>query len=495
MSNQYLDFEDQPTNEEPEFSETLIEEENLDFSEEDLATLARRSSGYGSNTTDFGDSLNNSAFSQSETEEEAQKNDDATNTFSEEIEPKKKSLRKPHIKIIAGIFITSLLAIGLIFFRGSWLKLMSLRGKEEAIPEAIDGNKDKQTIDELRAELALVEQDRIPIDFPAPDPKPIPQPEGPVERAARKPRPKPKPQPKPQPVAKAPPIDPYEQWDLLSKLGTQGDSAIASEFKSEAEDIASKDGEEETDVASNNSDREKDNSLRGQNQEEIIEVANNQGRLGQTALNKKKSSSALSAQARRLILGGYGVDSSNIPAPQQDQELEIASTAQGVLQSTLAWTEDTPPEEARAYVQLEEPIKYSNGSIAIPADASILVELASWDKGFASLDAIAITYKEDGEIRQKELPRGTLLIRSEDNQPLAFKTKKSGGSGVGNFVGGLASESARSLPVPRQVTTPVARVIRTATRRERGNDLYSLKAKTPVAIYVNNSINLASLKK
>ena len=144
---------------------------------------------------------------------------------------------------------------------------------------------------------------------------------------------------------------------------------------------------------------------------------------------------------------------------------------------------------------MKEPIKYSNGSIAIPADASILVELASWDKGFASLDAIAISYEEDGAIIQKELPKDTLLIRSEDNQPLAFKTKKAGGSGITNFVGGLASETARTLPAPRQVTSPVSRGIRTATRRGRGNnDLFSLKAKTSVAIYVNNSINLASLK-
>ena len=213
--NNYLHFEE-PEKIESESSDNNLIDNNdndeIDFSPEDFANLARRASGH--NVDDR------------EAEDKSEKLlAEAENLHSlVEEKPKKIRLSSPYLKIAIGILLTSIVVVGLLFLRGSWLRIMNLSRNRDTPEKKSQVDRDRQTIDNLKAELALIEQSKKPIKpKPAPAPKPKPEPE---------PEPKPEPTPAPKPTAKhepepePEPIDPYEQWELLSQLGTLGNSDL-----------------------------------------------------------------------------------------------------------------------------------------------------------------------------------------------------------------------------------------------------------------------------
>ena len=166
--NNYLHFEDP---EEIESSETLTindtDADNIEeLSPEDFANLARQASGY---SADFNNSIRDSQGNEIGSQHKS-KEEENNNSLSDE-ESAKVGLRGPYIKIIVGILLTSTVVIGLIFLRGGWLKIMNLSQNQNTTEEKSKVDPDKQQIDKLKAELALVEQSKKTIK-PEPEPKP-----------------------------------------------------------------------------------------------------------------------------------------------------------------------------------------------------------------------------------------------------------------------------------------------------------------------------------
>ncbi|MDJ0596390.1 MAG: hypothetical protein QNJ72_41515 [Pleurocapsa sp. MO_226.B13] len=204
----------------------------------------------------------------------------------------------------------------------------------------------------------------------------------------------------------------------------------------------------------------------------------------------------VSAQIRRFP----SIKTTNRLRELQQKQIPLATTIEGTITTPIIWTDNSQPNATRATIILNEPLLYSDGSIALPENSSLIVEVSDWDNaGFVTLNAVAIVYENSrGEFTQSTIPEGTLLIRNEDNHPLAFKTEESNGGN--SIIGVIADEvvqtGARNLSLPGGLDSAVSRSSRTirdnsrSSRRSNTGAVYSVEEETTVSIYVNSFLSI-----
>ncbi|MCC0175847.1 hypothetical protein I4641_02475 [Waterburya agarophytonicola K14] len=181
----------------------------------------------------------------------------------------------------------------------------------------------------------------------------------------------------------------------------------------------------------------------------------------------------------------------------RQKQIPIATTISGTITTPIIWTDNSRPSTTRATIILNKPLLYSDGNIALPEDSSLIVEVSDWDDaGFVTLNAIAILYKDSqGKFTQQGIPQGSLLIRNEDNQPLAFKTEESNGGN--SLISGILNEAvqtgAGNLSLPGGLGSVVSRTLRDNSKRSRRANrdaVYSVEEETTVSIYVNSFFSI-----
>ena len=524
-------------------------EDDITLSPEDFAKLARKASGYTESSNSNNLDIENEPHLQSVSKEEEKKNIDS---FANE-EERKIIFKSPYLKIIVGLLLTSSVIAIFIFFRSSYSRITTLsQNKDVNVKEdryAVDP-KSKENED-LRAQLASIEQNRENIT-PKPELKPQSEPE---------PRPEPRPEPKsppasstePEPEPEPEPIDPYQQWEMLSKLGTLGNSAslpqqgeltkttqtfnqVQKSDRTEHRRIAYKEASpnaiasaslDNLNLSSNEStfyqndegesaepgqkDRRNASQSRGARDlpfgavPHVSRLAKGESAAHSSAPSPQSSSSTselpFSSDSRNIILSGLGVSGYNkVSAGDKKttgnpRQISIGQTVEGKLANTITWTNSLNTGEMKGVVSLTEPLEYNDGTIALPIGSSIIFEIDRFDPaGFITLNAIAIVRSNSKkETLQQEIPINTLLIRGEDNRPIEFETDGSddNNSRVSQVIGGVVQGGVRGLPVPRNVSSELSRVVTGSGSSRSQQEFYSIKAGTPISIYVNDSIQFA----
>jgi outer membrane biosynthesis protein TonB len=465
LDRDFLDFTE-------ETEDSTIEEQTApddhSFSPEDFEILARKASGFRSDSQ----------------QENAREEDTENQNFET-----KKGLSRPYQKIIVGIFLTSFVVVCLLLLRGSWLKIMNL-SQPDSLTKKLTVDPRQQEIERLKAELALIEQNTKPIKH-EPIPEPIPQPK-PIPEPEPEPELEPEPEPEAKPIPEPEPIDPYEQWELLSQLGTLGSSDIDLETargRLSQKKVPKKNKEvSPSQIAS---------SSTASNKVATVSLRQNLG-LGQT----ESDSSNFSTDAKNIILNGLGVSqtqrtskiaSSQFKGNDNSKQVPIAN---GILNTSIVWIDSSNSEDSRGSITLTEPLKYSNGSIALPKNSSLIVEVSDWDDaGFVTLRPIAVITEEDGEFNQFAISENALLIKNEDNQPLTFKTKneRDGSSGIDRLLARVVKSSSIRLPIPREVGSAISRTIAPGGS-STGVKYYFVEAQTPVKIYLNHPLIIENEK-
>ena len=181
----------------------------------------------------------------------------------------------------------------------------------------------------------------------------------------------------------------------------------------------------------------------------------------------------------------------------QQKQIPIATTIEGTITTPIVWTDNSQSNTTRATITFNEPLLYSDGSIALPESSSLIVEVDDWDDaGFVTLNTVAIIYEDSrGEFTQSAIPEGTLLIRDEDDRPLAFKTEESNGNN--SIRSGIFDEAvqtgARNLSLPGGLDSAVSRTIRDNFRspsRANTDTVYLVEEETTVSIVVNSFLNI-----
>lgn len=178
---------------------------------------------------------------------------------------------------------------------------------------------------------------------------------------------------------------------------------------------------------------------------------------------------------------------------QTTQQIPLATSVEGRIESDITWTDRSNLNQTRTKVVFREPIKFADGKVAIPKGSFLIVEVDQNSDRFVYLEAITLSYEDSqGQLIQKDLRRGTFLIKSDEGQPLAFRTKTKGGNNIlRNLVGDVAQDAARQLP--GRVGSSTSRTIRRNTRssnRRNNNNTYSVRRNTKVSIQVNSFLEV-----
>ncbi|BDI17497.1 hypothetical protein ANSO36C_32990 [Nostoc cf. commune SO-36] len=121
------------------------------------------------------------------------------------------------------------------------------------------------------------------------------------------------------------------------------------------------------------------------------------------------------------------------PPPQQEtaqalgqKSLAVGSTAKAVL-ATAIFGETTnrssggdSEEEKNVFViRLKEPLKSSDGAIAIPANTEFLTEVRSIsEQGLLQMNVVKLISQNNGDLTEQSLPKNAIIIRGTQGKPL-----------------------------------------------------------------------------
>ncbi|MDF5727476.1 MAG: hypothetical protein PUP92_05420 [Rhizonema sp. PD38] len=112
-------------------------------------------------------------------------------------------------------------------------------------------------------------------------------------------------------------------------------------------------------------------------------------------------------------------------------------------------------------VQLKQPLKAADGSVALPAQTQLLTKASFSDKGLAQFEVMKAVWQENGQRVEKNIPENVLTIRGPQSKPLIATEYKGtgGGSRFGSdlkvFALGGASKIGEILNTPSTQVVPI----------------------------------------
>jgi hypothetical protein len=129
---------------------------------------------------------------------------------------------------------------------------------------------------------------------------------------------------------------------------------------------------------------------------------------------------------------------------QSAKSIRAGSSAKAVL-ATAVFGETTRTrnnesnEDGNIFVlRLTHPLKSVDGAIALPADTELLAEIASIsERGLLRLNVVKIISEENGELREKSLPKNAIIVRAPQGRPLVASQYPNNGSSIAGMDLGL----------------------------------------------------------
>jgi hypothetical protein len=296
---------------------------------------------------------------------------------------------------------------------------------------------------QLRSEKPLPSRTQQPVSSRE---KPTPVRTVYVPRAVTVARPLPQPEVKNTPIVQPPPIatngeplptvtppaapDPLQKWSMLAKLGSYGQVPASSKPSASYS------------VATNNAPLEvRRPPIR------IVENPNSAPMMSQVAQTSQSSKLVKVGTSAKgfLVTAIYG-ESTNTPSYQNNQK---NGNNQSINNQVFL-------------VQLTEPLKAADGSIALPEKTKLLTKIRSIsDRGLVQLDLVKATWQDkNGSTIEKSLSPDAITIRGPQSQPLvASQYQKGGGSHIASdaklFILGGAGKIGDVLNQPESKLVPI----------------------------------------
>lgn len=111
-------------------------------------------------------------------------------------------------------------------------------------------------------------------------------------------------------------------------------------------------------------------------------------------------------------------EETSILAEQPQRSLLAATKAEGVLTTPIA-VDQGKAQDDRFTIQLAQPIKAEDGSIALPSGTQLIAQVNSIaETGLVKLQAVSAIVNQDGQQAEMSLPPDTIRIRGKDGKPL-----------------------------------------------------------------------------
>jgi hypothetical protein len=136
------------------------------------------------------------------------------------------------------------------------------------------------------------------------------------------------------------------------------------------------------------------------------------------------------------------------------KSVAVGTSVKGVLanglfgETTKSSNDSENTNDSKFVVRLKQPLKNADNTVALPAGTELLTQIRRiGESGMVHLEVVSVISLEDGKVKEKNLPKGALKIRSPQGKPLiASKFPNNGkaiaGMDTGLFVLGGISKAA-----------------------------------------------------
>ncbi|MHC5598888.1 MAG: TrbI/VirB10 family protein [Nostoc sp.] len=154
--------------------------------------------------------------------------------------------------------------------------------------------------------------------------------------------------------------------------------------------------------------------------------------------------------------------------PQGQKTVAVGSSAKGILataifgETTKSTSGNEGSEQKNVFViRLQEPLKSTDGAIALPANTEFLAEIRSLsEQGLLQMNVVKVISQNNGNPTERSLPNNAIIIRATQGKPLIankFPSQRSSIASMdtGLFVLGGLSKAAELINVPDTQILPL----------------------------------------
>ncbi|MHC5772966.1 TrbI/VirB10 family protein [Nostoc sp.] len=159
--------------------------------------------------------------------------------------------------------------------------------------------------------------------------------------------------------------------------------------------------------------------------------------------------------------------------PQGQKTVAVGSSAQAVLATAIVGETTTKSngggeegEDKNVFViRLKEPLKSTDGTIALPANTEFLAEVRSLsEQGLLQMNVVKVISHDNGNLTERSLSNNAIILRGTQGKPLIANKFPSQGSSIasmdaGLFILGGIGKAAELVNLPdthlQAITTPI----------------------------------------
>ena len=228
-------------------------------------------------------------------------------------------------------------------------------------------------------------------------------------------------------------IDPFERWNQLATLGQQTtslsnknwtqDNQTFEQAQSLPDKSESKSNYPPANTESNSS-------------EVIFANASNRVKESQTptmSTVRINRGDNLNRNPEEIQTPGeWGILNRTLPTVQRENikysntpiQVQIGTSAEASVLVPIIWSEEDNNQE-RFAVELQEDVLSMDKRVALAKGTTLITEIHSVSKinRLVKQSVVAVVYKDSaGRVKQKTIPKNTILIRGENNKPLLAKS-------------------------------------------------------------------------
>ena len=283
-------------------------------------------------------------------------------------------------------------------------------------------------------------------------------------------------------------IDPFERWNKLATLG-QKTTSLNNNFSNnnqsfeQAQSLPDKSESKSNYPAAN---------TESNSSEVVFANASNRVKEPQTStmstviinrgdnLNRNPEEIKTPGEWGILNRTPANLQQKTITASNSPIQVQIGTSAEASVIVPIIWSEEDNNQE-RFAVELQEDVLSMDKRVALAKGTILITEIHSVSKinRLVKQSVVAVVYKDSaGRVKQKTIPKNTILIRGENNKPLLAKSISDKGKAIAqqDILIGLLGAAGRAGEVFNQNQSQSSTVI---SNNGFSSQTFNTKARKP----------------
>ncbi len=287
-------------------------------------------------------------------------------------------------------------------------------------------------------------------------------------------------------------IDPFERWNQLATLGQQTTSVSNKNWTQDNQTFEQ--AQSLPDQPFSEFSESKNTPTKLENDSSPIQITNasNEAQDKDRAISKVPISSSSNHLSKNHLEnptpGELGIlnrtplnlQQETITASNSPIQVQIGTSAEASVLVPIIWNEEDNNQE-RFAVELQEDVISMDKRVALAKGTILITEIHSVSKinRLVKQSVVAVVYKNSaGRVKQKTIPKNTILIRGEKNKPLLAKSISDKGKAIAqqDILIGLLGAAGRAGEVLNQNQSQSSTVI---SNNSFSSQTFNTKARKP----------------